>query len=229
MLITGPERMGKSTLAFKLGRALDPTFDHRRMVFTQSAHVRLSQDLGRYRVIVSDEGTEGLFRRNAMKSENRDFAEYLFVCGDRNQVHLLIIPSKEATDPITEGHRAMWWLYVPRRGAYEAAEAIRSKHSRETWWQPRFDGEFTAAADDEWRRYGAAKTRWVRELGRDASRLDEEDEFAGHVRTLVDQLAWVPEELRGWRPRPPHPHGARMRKQDRHDLDEFQAALALRA
>ena len=175
-LNTGPERVGKTNTSFWLGKRLDDTFDHTRMVFAADALMALALKVPKGSCIVLDEAITGGFSRDALKNQNKSFVKFLVVAGERNLHTIINFPNIRFLDPYLRHHRAHFWLLGQSRGTALLHRRRRADYEgAKTSW-PKMWGisnipDCSAVWKDEWEQYLEAKSAAVREVGESA---DEE-------------------------------------------------------
>lgn len=180
--ITGPERVGKSTLSFHLARAVDPTFDYTRVCFSGAELRDQVVSLPRDKPCVSlDESVAGAMSRDSQSRANKELMKFLQVCGERNKVIFLLTPNLRWFDPYIRDHRMRLWLHVPERGRCIIYEPRRGAFHAETYWNEVAAFRFPGLDDDDWRAYLRRKHEMV---GNARARVDP---GAAHVsRVQVD-------------------------------------------
>lgn len=179
IVITGEERTGKSTIAFRLAHALDlHGFDLSRTIFRGTDLMDVAEQARAGNVIWVDEFVEGGDARETMSSANRKLVNYFRVAGERNLIYLILFPQLQNLDKKIREQRAHWHVHVPRRGVAEVEAADREgRHRKGTYWRAlNFgdDGDFTfpKVEGPAWRAYEERKRRFVDEYGRNLSASD---------------------------------------------------------
>jgi hypothetical protein len=186
--MVGAERVGKSTLAYMLGRKLDPWFDHTRMVFSGEQFMRLAVTLPKGSVLVLDESISGGFSRDAMSTFNKRLAKFLVVCGERNLILFILFPNRNWLDGYIKDHRSQWEINVKKRGRAVIRKPLRSDFGSGTFWEdwlwfnfPKVDPE----KDADFNAYLEAKHAMVGEQGdRVVPNGSEEEDEGKHVEKL---------------------------------------------
>ena len=151
---------GKSSLAWWLGHALDPTFTHERMAFSSEEMQRILADIGPGQVAVLDEGVEGLYSRDSMTRPNKQLVKWLDVCRARRAILVVCMAHVKWLDDRVRGDRARWGVEVPSRGRAVVREPRRAgpfDEDTSTTWVPRFSFRFPAPRGPDWDAYLARK------------------------------------------------------------------------
>lgn len=116
--VTGPPRCGKSTLALRLARALDPTITHE----TVSRHLAGSADetVSLYRTLqpgqagIYDESILGLQSTEFATAESRTLTQVLNTAGVRRITLFLLIPHRMDLNKAVRDRRVETWIKCSR-------------------------------------------------------------------------------------------------------------------
>lgn len=167
VIITGKERVGKSTFARWLAKQLNPNFTHRQMVFNGKDFMDLATRSPPGTVIILDESKDGGFNRDAMAAMNKDLAKFLMVCGERNLIFLVLFPNIRWLDGYISEHRASHWCLVEKRGVALVHRIKRADYrgSKPSWVQL-FRTAYPKEEGEDWDAYKKAKAAMVVKAGR---------------------------------------------------------------
>ena len=84
MIVTGRERIGKSSLAMQVALSVDPEFDVSQIVFDVPNLYEQVYKLKKGQAVIIDEGATAFFAREAMNTDVREGIKLLTVMGERN-------------------------------------------------------------------------------------------------------------------------------------------------
>lgn len=192
--VTGPERMGKSTIAYRMARLLDSNFDVRKqIVFHAKQFKRRSVELPRHSSLILDEAIFGGFSRRAMSGDNVGLVQHLTVSGDRYNFNFICWPAKQWLDPIIRDWRSTFNVHVIRRGVAQ----IRLFHEGETVYDPPrvlFTFTFPVADDEDWKIYEQMKEEFVQANGRNEDNSAGAD-FLDYKATIEDNIRPIVQDL----------------------------------
>lgn len=180
ILFTGQVRSGKSTFAYQVLKALDPTFGPHRVAFRIKDFLILAKSTPAGGAILLDEAN--LFATETMSKITKLFFEHLKDCGALNQHIGICFPWREKFHNGIKTYRLRWNVDMPRRGL---ACLHEPRHIR---WQSR-DGEGLTVRwpkvgawetdkneGPEWQAYLAAKELHMRTHGVLSDEAEEEDD-----------------------------------------------------
>lgn len=198
LLFTGAEGAGKSTIAYQVLKALDPSFSLKRVAFSVQDFIRLSASVPRGAAYWGDEML--LNKRKSMTRDNIALLDHLQVCRGLNHHMAICFPHDMLLDEAVLNHRVRWNVHVPVRGIFEIRERTRFFRPGRPHAPPVFGwkkvGRFRFAANrgPEWEAYLLAKEAHMRESARQLGG-DEIEEDGGPV---SDEEAFV-REIVPWR------------------------------
>lgn len=116
-VFTGPEGVGKSTLSYLLASLLDENFSaERRTAFGTSEVIDISENLEPGDFVEMDEGVEGLFNRDAMRKENKNWQKWMIICRQKNLGVHICFPRFQSLDLYMRQFRVWTWFHVKERG-----------------------------------------------------------------------------------------------------------------
>lgn len=182
VLITGAEGSGKSNLAWLMARAVDPDFSADRMCFTGEEFRTAAVRADKYAALVLDEAVHDLFSRSAMSKGNKQMAEFLTICRERNLVMFILIPNINHADKLVKDHRAHWWWNVEKRGVAMLRKPQRHIFASDTWWDGRFRLRNIPRAD------GPAWTRYLEKKRAHTAGFTKDGLFDKRAPSLADQV-----------------------------------------
>lgn len=116
VVIDGPEGTGKSTLAYHLCRYLDSSFNVDRIGFNTDEVIRISLGLEPGKLVLMDEGVEGLHHREAMRKENKLWMKWMMVSRKKRLGIFICYPKFDALDLYMREFRVWSRINVVRRG-----------------------------------------------------------------------------------------------------------------
>lgn len=202
-LIGGPERSGKSTLAYELGEAIDPTFGPDRMCFDQDELVQKALRLPPGSVIVLDEPIYGAWSGDAQSRENKNLAKFWTICGERYLIGIIIHPNKKKLDANFREHRCLWWMHVFERrdltkSTFKAHKAVRNPYTEKTYWKALFTADYGPRNDPSFLEYQRRKSAFVARFGQttttDRQGAAADLEELSRIRVLLrDVPTWIQE------------------------------------
>jgi len=127
ILIVGPERMGKSTLANNAACVLDTHMTTGRMVWS-TAHLRWAIAHAKpYSCILQHEGANTWLSMDANKAENRKMVRSFMQIGEKNLKIIILIPDVAMIQRYLKQFRALALLRVTTRGHFKFYSRKRIK------------------------------------------------------------------------------------------------------
>ena len=169
-LVSGLERVGKSTYARSLCRYLDPSFDEGRIAWKAADAVAIALRTPPGGALMLDEGVVGLLNRDAMTKENKQFMKFLIVCGERNLALVICFPRIWNVDPYLREHRAHAWTHLVGRSADGRGngimhEAARPVYEPGVYWRKLGKVTWSKETGADWQRYTEKKHACVKGIG----------------------------------------------------------------
>lgn len=199
-LVVGERRIGKSSLAFALGRKIDRTFNHTRMVFSFAQFRHLVYTLPRGSLIVVDECVEGFWSTDVVTPEGQEAEHLITVMGERGLIALFCLPD------LAQAHRALkrackYLLEVPRRGlAHPWKRNKKRQFSKSAFpgyqdmgYEPYPDPESKATPEKwrrEWRLYKEAKAAHF------IKRAQKKSDHGGYLDPEVNDVQRLAQSIR---------------------------------
>lgn len=123
LLIDGPEGSGKSTVAFQLATALDPTWTPETGLIIDFEDWEQVYDLGTGRVFILDEGGDLMFSRDSLQRENKLIVRMFQMARIFNHIIIICCPNIHWVDLYVRDHRAM--IYGHTHKVYHAQGVSR--------------------------------------------------------------------------------------------------------
>ena len=117
--ITGAEGVGKSTLAYQMGKHMDDTFSmERNIIFSPDKEKvrRAIVDLPRYSVIDVDEAIKMLYKLNWYQDAQIFLNMIYALCRRENKISLLLMPRFRDFSEFFRNHRILLWIHCISRG-----------------------------------------------------------------------------------------------------------------
>jgi hypothetical protein len=116
LIITGQERGGKSTIAQQIAKAVDPTFNISRIVFTPREFHLAAVSASPGQAIIFDEALTGFFSRATMSNVNVELVRMMAEVGQRRLFVILCLPSFWTLDSYMAIHRSRALIQIYTRG-----------------------------------------------------------------------------------------------------------------
>lgn len=119
VVISGGTGDGKSNLAIQLAMRLQSDFVSNmqsQIIFKRQEAIDSIKRLEPFKVMIIDESMNLLFRRDFMKSQQKETLKLLDMCRKKNLVVLWNVPSFFSLDSHFVDTRVLIWLYVYERG-----------------------------------------------------------------------------------------------------------------
>lgn len=178
LVITGAERVGKSSLALHTATTIQPDFSVEQVVFDIQTLYEQVYKLKPGSVVIIDEGATAFFSRDAMSGDVKDGVKLLTVMGERNLFVIICVPSFFILDKYIREYRVSGVAKVIDRGKFRYYSRPRLKKSfqgktnkRFSWKSPVFEERFPAFTGKIWNEYTAKKAEYL--AARKAPRLEE--------------------------------------------------------
>ena len=192
LVITGRERIGKSSLGLHTAVTIQPDFDVSQIVFDIQTLYEQVYSLKPGSVVIIDEGATAFFSRDAMSTDVKDGIKLLTVMGERNLFVIICVPSFFILDKYIREYRVSGIARVVARGRFKYYSRSRLKRSfkgktnkRFNWRNPSFKDSFPAFTGKLWEEYTERKAEYLAK--RKAPRLEEGKEGNGFI--LVSKKA----------------------------------------
>lgn len=148
LIISGPERAGKSSLAYWIGDTVSfftgQQFGVDNFVWHGGEMVNKLWAMPETSVIIEDEAGYDLYKRESTSRLNRQINKALMVSGLRNQCVILCVPNMWDLDKFISQRRGLIWIDVSLRYSTENLKLIRgqgtvrSHLTQSTWDKPAY-------------------------------------------------------------------------------------------
>lgn len=129
IIIDGHTGSGKSTLAFQLAKYLDETFNLKDIAFDSNTFYRLLRTSEKYKAIVFDEATRGLYSKEGMTKFNILLEKQVNEVRQRNLFIIVVLPSVFYLSKLFALDRASVLLHAFTGDDYQRGMAA--------WYSPR--------------------------------------------------------------------------------------------
>ena len=166
ILITGRERIGKTTLGLLLSTELDPNFSVDSIAFTQDEFKKKVQEAEDESVLILDEAGVSLFSREWMMRGQRELIKSFMIFGIKRLKIILILPHITMLDYQLRNRRVGWWLSCYNKGSggrgyARLRRAQESEWKMDIFWKPRFTLHFPKLDSDLWNVYEKRKREFI--------------------------------------------------------------------
>jgi energy-coupling factor transporter ATP-binding protein EcfA2 len=132
--ITGDTGGGKSTLAVTMAYKISPNFNMETdIIFSREELTDRIYNAPKYSCIIVDEAINALFKRDAMKKEQKNILKLLDMCRDRNLCLIFCIPSFWALDKHTLQGRFRLRMHIERTGLAFIWKPTKNPFSDDPW------------------------------------------------------------------------------------------------
>lgn len=184
MVVDGEERAGKSTLAFQIGKYVDPTLNLDRVVFNAEDFRKKAMNAKKGECIIFDEAFVGLSSRASLSGVNKTLVSMMMQVGQKNLFFIIVMPTFFLLDRYvaiwrsrslvhvyeSKGKRGYFKVYnrakkklLYLRGKQTYSYLTRGKYKIETSFKGRFYGKFALGDENEEKRYRKKKEEAFRE------------------------------------------------------------------
>ena len=127
LIISGDERIGKSTFGAQIAKYLDPSYNLDRCCFTAEQFLYAVEAAQKYQAVVFDEAYGYLSSRGALSRFNRTLIKVMTEMGSKNLFVIIILPNFFELDRYPAIHRSVGLLRVYRRGKFALYDKVRKK------------------------------------------------------------------------------------------------------
>jgi len=134
--ITGSEGVGKSSMAIRLGMAIDDNFSMEKNILFSPIETEVKDavtKLPKYSVIILDEAIKVLYKLNWNTKLQKMLNTLYTLCRKENKVTILCIPRLTDLSEMFRNHRVKIWIHISRRGCAMVFLKNDSPFSDDTW------------------------------------------------------------------------------------------------
>lgn len=170
IMITGPERSGKSTLALQLARRIDSNFPLRNVCFKIADFSKLIDELPDGSVIVFDEAGFDMFNQEWWADFQQELIKKLLVIGLKQHILILNVPHRKELNKKLRERRVAFWINVYtkgdeyKRGYATFRRGIGNEWEEETYWEGLAAFRFAEMKSEFWEKYSEIKRSFVNEV-----------------------------------------------------------------
>jgi hypothetical protein len=148
MMVTGLERVGKTSLTMGLADQMDVNGDFplENLAFTAKEMISIINRCKPLDVVVLDEAGAAMFSEEWMTREQRDLVKVFQTMGIRNLKLILVLPHRGLLNFHLRNRRLHYWLHCYSmgyaRGWCRMRKAVPNEFQIETWFEPVFTFKF---------------------------------------------------------------------------------------
>lgn len=170
IMVTGPERSGKSTFTQRLARALDPNLPLDRVTFKIRDFNQAIAEAPEGTVIIMDEAGIDMYSQEWWDEFQIQLVKKLFVIGVKHLTLLLVIPHRLDLNKKIRDRRVQYWVNVSHmkrtleRGYATVREACNSEWTQDIYWDTLGLCRFGPLKGPEWDAYEQKKLAFVDEI-----------------------------------------------------------------
>jgi hypothetical protein len=170
VMVTGPERTGKSNFALQLARHIDPDFPLSSVCFKIDAFSKLIDESPNGSVIVFDEPGFDMFNQEWWASFQKELVKKLLVIGVKCLILILCIPHRMLLNAKLRERRVAFWIDVYTRGEKftrgyaKFRRGVGNEWVEETYWEGLGAFRFAKLQGKVWDDYEVMKWEFVKEV-----------------------------------------------------------------
>jgi hypothetical protein len=134
--ITGGEGVGKSSLAIKLGMAIDDEFRLEKNILFSPIETEVQDavtKMPKFSVIILDEAIKVLYKLNWNTKLQKMLNTLYTLCRKENKVTILCIPRLTDLSEMFRNHRVKIWIHISRRGCAMVFLKNDNPFGEDTW------------------------------------------------------------------------------------------------
>jgi len=165
ILMTGERGSGKSMLALRLARTIDPALTLDSVIFDFKDFGDRFQNNSPGGQIILDEAVWGMYAAHWMHKVQAYLVKILDMGRAKRQISYFLVPNREHLNKKVREDIPQLYLHLVtqrgRRGFCEVRQIDRSNPFMGSWWEPYFAFTFTALEDDFWAAYQAKKMAFL--------------------------------------------------------------------
>lgn len=182
ILVSGPERTGKSALAIQLAMQLNPGFSLDNVCFEMADFNAKLEKAKPGEVVILDEGGASLFNQEWFQEVQKNLIKKLMVVGKRQVIVIICIPHKDNLNAKLVNNRFDYWCSVyaegkdMERGFCEIREAKKNRWALETYWAPFLSLKYPPVDKEFWEAYEEKKDAFIQKVMADSYHPDGEND-----------------------------------------------------
>jgi len=167
ILVTGNERVGKSTLTLQLCRMINESFSIENICFTIEELNEQIRKGTKGTVIDFDETGVDLFNQNWQNKMQKNLYQKSQIIGILGEIVFLTLPHKNDLNLKFRDRRVDYWIDVygkdddTERGFVEIRKAIKSKWELDIYWEPLISFRFNELTGEFWNEYTEKKLAYI--------------------------------------------------------------------
>ncbi len=170
IMITGPERSGKSTFTQRLARALDPHLSLEHITFKIRDFNHAIEIAPEGAIVIMDEAGIDMYSQEWWDEFQIQLVKKLFVIGVKHLTLLIVLPHRLDLNKKIRDRRVQYWVHVSHmkrtleRGYATIREACISEWTQDIYWDTLGMCRFGPLSGPEWDEYEKKKMVFVNEI-----------------------------------------------------------------
>ncbi len=170
IMVTGPERTGKSTITQKLARELEPNLPLASITFKIRDFNEAIANAPEGSTIIMDEAGIDMYSQEWWDEFQVELVKKLFVIGVKHLTLIMVIPHRLDLNKKIRDRRVQYWISVTHtqrtleRGFATVREAITSEWTQDIFWDTLGKCRFSSLRGPEWDEYEKKKLAFVNEI-----------------------------------------------------------------
>lgn len=165
ILITGEERVGKSTLASHLARRLSPDLEPGDIAWNGYQFLKRSKESSKGSVVWLDEAGASLFHQEWWNKVQRKIVKAFQIFGKKELRVILVLPHRSLLNKQLRNRRIHWWLHCytqgNKRGFARLRKPSKSEWNPDAFWKGQFTLTFPKVKGDWWDEYEDNKDEFI--------------------------------------------------------------------
>jgi hypothetical protein len=170
VMVTGPERSGKSTFTQRLARTLDPNISLDHITFKIRDFNHAIEIAPEGAIVIMDEAGIDMYSQEWWDEFQIQLVKKLFVIGVKHLTLILVIPHRLDLNKKIRDRRVQYWVNVSHmkrtleRGYATIREACTSEWTQDIYWDTLGMCRFGPLSGPEWDEYEKKKLAFVDEI-----------------------------------------------------------------